>query len=441
LSGIALWIFLCAAAFIWLAWLLRRDRLSLGLPIAYMIMLLLIHLPGAFTPLLSDQFGYHADAIEIGIRFTAIGCLCFVGGVYAAHFLCSKRHPIYIYVDRRKFWYFCLAGGLFIQFALTFLGDLPSVRSALERGSLLWTLGPLLGLRFALSQGNLTGMASWSAAALISPIFILLGGFLGYGSVAIIIVVSALVVSVRSRLKLITVGTLIVYLGLSIFVNYFAHRKEFREIAWSAASTGERVSAAVAMFSDFQWFDPTDVTQLSALDIRLNQNYFVGLAAERIQQDQVTYLYGRSLWEGIIALVPRALWPDKPVFGGSGTIVVDMTGLNLDQKNTSWGVGNVMEFQVNFGTPGVVIGFLILGFLLGWLDYKAAAADARGDTGKLILFFLLGVALTQPGASIVEMSGGAAAAGVAAYIWKWLWQFWLQRSNRRDVGREFAALR
>jgi hypothetical protein len=435
------WISLCVAAFIILTWMVRRDRLSLGLPIAYMLTLLLIHIPGAFTPLLSDQFAYNADIIEVGIRLTAIGCMCFVGGVYAARFLNRKRQPTYFYVERREFWQFCLIGGLFVQFSLSFLGDLPSVRSALDRGALLWTLGVLSGLRFAFSQGRVRAITSWGASTLIAPILVLLfTGFLSYGSAAIIIVTSALVVSVRSGLKLILVGCIATYLGLSVFVNYFAHRTEFRDIAWSDASTGERISAAIAMFSDFQWFDPTNDKQLSALDLRLNQNYFVGLAALRLQQEQVDYLHGRSIWEGAIALVPRFLWPNKPVYGGSGTVVADMTGLRLNEE-TSWGVGNVMEFQVNFGTPGVVIGFLILGFLLGWLDYKAAVADARGDIGKLILFFLLGVALTQPGGSLVEMSGGAAAAAVSACAWNWAWRLWLRRSKNRTADREFAASR
>jgi len=438
--NIALWILVCTVAFIWQAWMLRRDRLSLGLPIAYLLSLLLIHLPGAFTRLATDRFDYDADIIEIGIRFTAIGCLCFVGGVQIARWMYRKQ-PIFRYIERREFWHFCLIGGLLVQFGLSFLGSLPSVRSAVDRGSLVWTLGALLGVRFALSRGNVKAMISWGTSALIYPVLILLlAGFLSYGSAALIIIASALVISVQSRMKLIVTGCLVVYLGLSVFVNYFAHRTEFREVAWSGASTGERVDAALGMFADFQWFDPTNVKQLSALDIRLNQNYFVGLAAERITQEQVGYLYGRSIWEGAMALVPRFLWPDKPVFGGSGTIVADMTGLKLNE-DTSWGVGNVMEFQINYGTPGVIIGFVILGFSLGWLDYKAAEADARGDLAKLILFFLVGVALTQPGGSIVEMMGGAAAAAVAAYIWKWLWQLWLQRSKHRPASREFAASR
>jgi hypothetical protein len=440
-SGIALWILLCAVAFIWLVVLLRHDRISLGLPIAYLGGLLLIHVPGAFTPLLSNQFTFNAEIIELGIRFTAIGALCFVAGVQVARFINRKKRPFYRYVDRGEFWFFCLIGGLIVQFGLSFLGQLPSVQAAIDRGSAIWMLGALSGLRYAIGRNDLKSMMLWGALTMIYPVLILLlGGFLSYGSAALMIVASTLAVSVRSPIKLIVVGTLGVYLGLTLFVNYFVHRTEYRETAWSNASFGNRIDAAAEIFSNFQWFDPTNVEQLGALNIRLNQNFFVGMAAVRLRQEQVGYLYGQSIWEGAEALIPRALWPDKPVFGGSGHIVADMTGLHLNEE-TSWGVGNVMEFQINFGTPGVVIGFLILGFMIGWLDFKAAAADARGDVGKLILCFLVAVALIQPNGSIVEMTGGAAAAVVASYVWKWAWEFWLNRSKHRTANREFAALR
>lgn len=432
---------MCCAAFVVLVMLLRRDRYSLGLPAAYMMMLLLIHVPGAMTQVLTDAFDYNADIIELGIRFTAIGCVCFVGGVYLARFFRPNVRPLYHYVERRDFWMFCLVGGLLVEFALKFLDDLPSLRSAIDRGSMIWTLGALLGLRYALSQRNLMAAFSWGVMSFIYPILILLlGGFLSYGSTALIIIAGGLMVSARSRLKLIIVGCLVVYLGLSVFVNYFEHRTQFREVAWSGASMEDRIVASVGMFSDFQLFDPSNVAQLNTFNVRLNQNYFVGLAALRLQQRQVAYLYGKSFSDGVLALIPRVLWPDKQLYGGSGTIVRDMTGLNLSET-TSWGVGNVMEFQINFGMPGVVIGFSILGFMIGWLDYRAAAADNRGDLAKLLLYFLIGVALSQPFGSIIEMTGGAAAAVVAAYIWKWLWALWPARSRRRESRRELTALR
>ncbi|MEO8112745.1 MAG: hypothetical protein ABI655_00095, partial [Phenylobacterium sp.] len=125
----------------------------------------------------------------------------------------------------------------------------------------------------------------------------------------------------------------------------------------------------------------------------------------------------------LIALVPRALWPDKPVFGGSPAIVSEMTGLHLN-PNTSFGVGNVMEFQVNFGTPGVIVGFLSLGWLIGMFDVRAALAESRGDLSRAMLFFLPGAALLQPIGSMVELAGGAAAGWVAALGWRLAWARW-----------------
>jgi len=137
----------------------------------------------------------------------------------------------------------------------------------------------------------------------------------------------------------------------------------------------------------------------------------------------VEYLDGVSIWEGLQSLVPRAFWPEKPVYAGSPQIVAKMTGLRLAPK-TSFGVGNVMEFQINFGIPGVVIGFLALGWIIATLDHKAAVAEDQGDLGRVILFFLPCVAMIQPSGSIVEITGGSAAALVAAYGWKWAWNHW-----------------
>jgi hypothetical protein len=68
-------IFICLAAFLLLLWLLRRDRVSLGLPIAYLLSLLLIHVPGAFAHIAGRDFLFHSDLIEIGMRFTVLGSM------------------------------------------------------------------------------------------------------------------------------------------------------------------------------------------------------------------------------------------------------------------------------------------------------------------------------------------------------------------------------
>jgi putative effector of murein hydrolase LrgA (UPF0299 family) len=89
-----------------------------------------------------------------------------------------------------------------------------------------------------------------------------------------------------------------------------------------------------------------------------------------------------------------------------------------------------MEFQINFGLPGLMIGFLLLGLAIGKLDRMAAVADALGDFERIFLFYLPAVALIQPNGSMVEMASGAAAALIAGIAWKWAWRRWPKPYSR-----------
>jgi hypothetical protein len=427
-------ILLCLAAMLWLLKVVRRDRASLGLPIASLFGLLLIHVPGAVAHLVGGSLLLDSDFTELGMRFTAMGAVSFVAGVWLAQ-SAIRKVPAYHVSNDGGFWMFCLAGGWFVTYGLSFLKDIPSIGAAVNKSGAIWMLGNLLGLRFAVQRQDLQRTILWAGALLVYPVLmLLLGGFLSYGSTAVIIVLSVLAVSLRGYGKTVVGIGIAAVMGLAMFLSYFQNRTDIRDAVWGGASIEKRVEVSLDMFKDFSWFDATDPGQLRSLDARLNQNFFVGLAAQRIQDGDVDYLYGRSIWQGLMALVPRIAWPDKPVFAGSPQIVAEMTGLFLNEQ-TSFGVGNVMEFQINFGMPGVIGGFLLLGWLIGLLDRKAAIAELHGDLGSVILFFLPAVALIQPNGSIVEMAGGAAASLVAAYGWRWIWN----RRGRRVASRNMQS--
>ncbi len=420
-------VFVCLATFLWLLQLIRRDRVSLGLPIAYLYSLLLIHVPGALAHIVSRDFLVNSDLVEIGMRFASLGSVCFVAGVWLAR-SSTPRMPVRQEADRDQFWWFCLLGGWSCIYGLSPLYEIPSISAAVDKGGGIWMLGVMLGLRAAVQRGDRKRIAIWFGVLMVYPILmLLLGGFLSYGSVAIIIVCSALTISTRSYWRVVIGITVFVFLSLSIFVNYFQHRDDIRDQVWGGAPLEARIDSVIDTVREFEWLDPTNRAQLNAIDKRLNQNYFVGLAAQRIQQGQVDYLDGDSIWEGLQSLVPRAFWPEKPVFAGSPRIVSKMTGLRLS-PTTSFGVGNVMEFEINFGIPGVIIGFFLLGWLIGTLDLRAAVAEGRGDLGGMILFFLPGVALIQPNGSLVELFSGSAAALVGAFVWSLAWRSVTRRS-------------
>jgi hypothetical protein len=425
-------ILVCLGGLFCLLWLLRRDRVSLGLPIAYLYSLLLIHVPGALAHVFGRDFLLHSDLVDVAMRYTTLGVICFVLGCWWARSTAIHRVPMRTDVDRPRFWWFCFIGGLVLSFGISNLYDIPSFNALGDKGSAIWMLGVLLGLRNAFQRGDRKGIVIWICALMVFPLVILLfAGFLSYGSAAIIIVCAALTVSTRNYWRLVLGITVFTYISLSIFVNYYENRTELRKEVWGGAPLDVRVNTVVDTFTNLQLFDPYNRQHLVDLDDRLNQNYFVGLAARRIERGQVAYLKGESLWEGLLALVPRIFWPEKPVYGGSPQIVSKMTGLHFSSQ-TSIGVGNVMELQVNFGYPGIVVGFFVLGWAIGKLDLKAAIADRQGDLGTLILCFLPCVAMIQPNGSIVEITGGPAAALVAAYLWS---RLWIKRFERQPIAR------
>jgi hypothetical protein len=436
-------ILICLASFFWLLWLLRRNRASLGLPIAYLYSLLLIHAPGAYAHIVGRDFLRHSDLIEIGMRFATLASICFVAGTWwARRHSSSATISVRRETDLNQFCWFCVIGGWALIYGLSPLYRIPSIGATVEKGGAIWMLGVMLGLRAACQRRDVKRIAIWIGALMVYPVLmLLLGGFLSYGSTAIIIVCAALTISTRSYWRVVVGVTVFLFLSLSVFVNYYAHRKDIREQVWGGASLEARIDSVTDTVRGFEWFDPSNQKHLIALDERLNQNYFVGLAARRIQVGLSRYLDGESVWEGLLSLVPRLLWPDKPVFGGSPEIVSKMTGLHLS-RTTSFGVGNVMEFQINFGIPGVVIGFFVLGWVIGMLDLKAAAAESRGDMGGTVLFFLPCVALIQPNGSIVELTGGSAAALLAAFGWKWVWKQWVthRNSSRRTYSYPHEAV-
>lgn len=427
-------ILICFSALAWLVWMLRQDRISLGLPIAYLFALLLIHVPGAIAHLVGREFLVDTKFTELGIGFTAIGAMSFVAGVWLARFSAQKtpvqRAVSHLAPNRLQFWFFCLIAGWIFTYALSPLRFITTLGALVDKAGAVWMLGVMLGLRAAIQRGHVKWTAIWLGALAVYPVLmLLLGGFLSHGSTAIIIVLSALAISTRSHWR-VAIGTVVAAVfAFHIFLSYFQNRDSIRDAVWGDASMEERLDRSANMVRDFGLFDPANEGQLNSLDLRLNQNYFAGLAASRIEEGQVDFLYGRSLWEGLTALVPRAFWPDKPVMAGSAKIVSEMTGLMLSDT-TSWGVGNVMEFYINFGIPSLVAGFVLLGWLLGLLDRKAAIAEGSGELGQVFVFFLPAVALIQPNGSIVELVGGSVAALGGAYGWKWAWKQWMESRAR-----------
>lgn len=418
-------IIICLLAFLVLIWHSRRIGVTVGLPIAYLFSLLLQHLPGAYAHVVGGNLLLDSNATLRGLELTTIGTVSFVIGVLSIQrFSLRRARPDFSWLEKKetsKFALICFSSGWVMVMLGIFFGNIPSLGAAMNNAASVWILGALIGVLMSVRARNLKYLLVWGAALAAYPLLILIkGGFLSFGSTSVFIVSAAVLVSVRSHIRAYAGVATFSILCFLVFLSYFQNRNEIRELTWGGGSFEARVSKSTSIVTDLGLFDSQDPAHLAALDSRLNQNFFAGRAYERIEKGEVDYLYGRSFWEGALALVPRALWPDKPIFAGSSDLIREYCDFQVNLW-TSFGVGQVMEFYINFGIPSVVLGFLLFGLLYGWIDKNAAAALQRSAFLPAVVWFLPGVAMNMPLASISEISGNVAAAVVAGFGWCYAW--------------------
>jgi len=397
---------------------LRWKMPGTGLTLAYLLNLSLIHLVGAAIYLLPAFQDHDPRLTEMGFEQSLYGVVAFaVGGLTITPLLVYKgvlprakgtHHP-----DPRLPKAYIACGVLFYLLSATFLGHLPTATAIVSTGQQLVVVGLALCCWRAWRENSVRRLIAWLAISLVLPLTTLItAGFLGYGAIAVLTILIFVSSFLRSPVKVILAGALVLYLGLSVFVSYMRDRDDIRRTVWGDQSFSDRFDRISKTVTTFEWFDPANFEHLQRIDARLNQNFLVGAAVYQLGQTQA-YAHGDTLWDALLALIPRAIWPDKPIQAGSGNLVSRYTGIDF-ASGTSVGVGQVMEFYLNFGTPGVIIGFIIMGVFVTAFDWQAAERLARNDLHGFVLWFLPGIAFLQVGGQLVEITASAAASLIVA---------------------------
>jgi hypothetical protein len=221
-----------------------------------------------------------------------------------------------------------------------------------------------------------------------------------------------------------------------VYVTYMRDRTAIREVVWSADTIEKRVGRLWDTVTAGEWFDLSDTKQLDRIAERLNQNFLVGAAVHYLDARFAKFAEGETFWMALVALVPRAFWPDKPAVAGSGQLVSTYTGISYPE-GTSVGIGHVMECYVNFGTVGVIVGFLIIGMLVVGVDIAAADALRHGDLRRFLLWYLPGLSLLQLGGALSEVTATAAASILVVLLLNFLTRNYFDDAAEPD--RELAA--
>jgi hypothetical protein len=399
--------------------LVSRREGSGALLLAYFIGLSLIHVPGAVN-FLGDAPGLVSRSeTEIGFKLTLVGMAALLFGAFLARWMTaggvvpSSRSPR---GDWRYVGTILLVSGIVAYFfASPLAGIIPSLTSLLSPIGSLLIVGVWAYLYDTTVRRDRRRMLIVLAALPLLPLTTLAtGGFLGNGIYWLISIFAFLFAITPNRKIFYLAAPFVTWLGLSLAVTYFADRTAIREAVWyEDLSYTERLNRIFKIGQDFEPYNLSSPSQMQAIDDRLNQNYFVGLAKERIDTGVTQLQWGATVpwWLPI----PRTLWPEKPEVGGGGDVVANATGLVLS-KRASFGAGQVLEFYFNFGWPGILLGFFALGYILLRLDRRLAAAFRGGDLRGVLVNGMPGLVLLQPGGNLLEILVGFVAAMIAARV-------------------------
>lgn len=421
LQLLALWFVLLVAL---VAFAIGKPRDGGALILAYFLGLSLIHVPGVLAYLGSTPGSLEFDNTYLGFKATLLGMSAFVAGAISIRAMNGRQAgPEGVSLPAAAFerlgWRM-IAGGIIAYFVLMpVAGYVPSLTSVISSMATMLILGFWLRLYGANVAHNQPRTIATLALMPLLPLgTLVMGGFIGYGINWVISVVAFLYVIARKRIWFYLATPLVVFLGLSLFVTYMGQRNGIRDVVWNQnAGLIDRFDRVSAIVTDFQLLDLNSPEHTDALDGRLNQNFLVGAGISRHDSGLSDYVYGATvpLW----VIVPRAIWPDKPAVGGSGDLVGDFTGIAFAQ-GTSVGVGQVLEFYMDFGMLGVVLGFFVFGAALKWLDLRIMQGLVTGDLRQVVLFALPGLTLLQPGGALMEiliaMVGASVGANVLLYF-------------------------
>jgi hypothetical protein len=148
---------------------------------------------------------------------------------------------------------------------------------------------------------------------------------------------------------------------------------------------------------------------------------------------EVPYWKGETYKSLIGAFVPRILWPEKPIkdlgqgFGHRYALIHE------SNRSTAINLPIMVEFFVNFGGAGVVLGMLIVGMIYRVLD------NIVNRPGQPILLSMIGVVILLPLLLIESdfslVMGGLPLTGAAFYA-----VYWQLKRMTRVRGRATAVI-
>lgn len=410
---LAIW----AAAMFLVLWRTWKSP-GAGLMLAYCFQMLMLYWVGAAVHVFPWSDLPETDLVFLGFEQSTYAVVAFAVGALALGPLLVKgisaRHHERTLPDLRLPRAYIIYGICSYFVLAPTLGSLKGFSAISSVGAQLVVVGCCLNCWKAWQSGGKSALVRALGPTMIIPcVTIVVQGFLGYGVMALSIIMIFCAQFFRPRWILVLGFVVSCYIGLSVYTSYMKGRNELRSAVWDDDATlSDKLDKFTGLLENAEWFDPTNSDHLELIDTRLNQNALVGAAVSYLGNTD-EFAKGDTLWEAVIGMVPRLIWHDKPIEAGSGGLATRFTGIDF-AAGTSVGVGPVLELYANFGTAAVVIGFLLLGIVIKVIDVMAGLHLIWGDWYGFGAYCLVGISFLNVSGSFVETSMGAMASLVLA---------------------------
>lgn len=273
-------------------------------------------------------------------------------------------------------------------------GVLSTLGSALVYGNVLLTYS-------VLRHGS---YAAFVLLCAIVPVTSALGFFTGSKTYVLVapmmVVLTTVVWTRRIRLRWVALG--VVALALLYPTSEFFRAVILADYTLTAADALQDPNATIMRVSQF------------VSSSRPGEYFAEGLAATGARLDGLgvtsvivrdtprvsPFQNGRTLWLFFVAFVPRVFWPSKPTIT-IGEFITDVYGSG-PMIDSDTGPTQIGDYYLNFGTPGVVAGMVLLGILLR-LAHEVFLRDERPTASAMLAVVVILYQLT------IRFEGGVAA--------------------------------
>lgn len=243
------------------------------------------------------------------------------------------------------------------------------------------------------------GLADWIALVGFALLTLLIVALQGQKS-TIFIAIAACAVIFNRRVR--RIGPLPLMLGIvTTFVGlmaYHVYKQEYLVLGRVVSfSGGKQFWSSFTDFLDVQLFG--NFMQVQTMSVLLEG-----------MPEPLPFQYGYTYIAGFLTLIPRAIYPDKPL-PSTGIFTQAFWPDQWNNEGTTLPAGVFGEAYMNFGVPGTLIGALLFGWLIGkiygrhlkmpdddlrLLDYALALAALlhffRGELTS-VLILMLSIAL------------------------------------------------